>query len=77
VSYFRPQQAGKIGPRTIQRFPDSTSRLSQKAGQVIVLFLTLIGVLAGAGAGRRKAFMLKLQAQQILCQRQTEINTRK
>jgi hypothetical protein len=35
VNYFRPQQAGKIGPRTIHRFPDSTSRLSQKAGQVI------------------------------------------
>ena len=47
------------------------------SGMMLVLFLTLIGVLAGAGAGRRKAFMLKLQAQQILCQRQTEINTRK
>jgi len=50
---------------------------SANAGMMLVLFLTLIGVLAGAGAGRRKAFMLKLQAQQILCQRQTEINTRK
>jgi len=34
VSYFRPQKAGKIGPRTIHSFSDSTSRLSQKAGQV-------------------------------------------
>jgi hypothetical protein len=34
VSYFRPQQAGKIGPRTVYSFSDSTSRLSQNAGQV-------------------------------------------
>ena len=34
MSYFRPQQAGKIGPRTIHSFSDSTSRLSQNAGQV-------------------------------------------
>ncbi len=47
------------------------------SGLLLVLFLTLIGIAVGADAGRRKAFMLKLQAQQILCQRQTEINTRK
>ena len=34
MSYFRAQQAGKIGPRTIHSFPDSTSLLSQNAGQV-------------------------------------------
>jgi hypothetical protein len=32
VSYFRPQQAGKIGPRTILDFSDSTSLLSQNVG---------------------------------------------
>jgi tetrahydromethanopterin S-methyltransferase subunit E len=47
------------------------------AGVTLVLFLTLIGIAIGVGAGRRKVFMLKLQAQQILCQRQTELNTRK
>jgi len=47
------------------------------SGVVLVLFLTLIGIAVGVDAGRRKAFMLKLQAQQILCQRQTELNTRK
>jgi hypothetical protein len=47
------------------------------SGVVLVLFLTLIGIAAGVDAGRRKAFHLKLQAQQILCQRQTELNTRK
>jgi hypothetical protein len=50
---------------------------SANGGVVLVLFLTLIGILVGADAGRRKAFMLKLQAQQMLCQRQIEINTRK
>jgi hypothetical protein len=34
VSYFRLQKAGKISPRTIHRFLNSTSRLSQNAGQV-------------------------------------------
>ena len=34
MSYFRPQQAGNIGPRTVYRIPDSTSLLSQNAGQV-------------------------------------------
>ena len=47
------------------------------SGVAAVLILTVLGILAGVGAGRRKAFMLKLQAQQILCQRQTEMNTRK
>ena len=50
---------------------------SANAGALLVFVLTLAGILAGADAGRRKAFMLKLQAQHILCQRQTEINTRK
>jgi F0F1-type ATP synthase assembly protein I len=45
-------------------------------GVLVVLVLTLVGIIAGVDAGRRKAFYLKLQAQQILCQRQTEINTR-
>lgn len=45
-------------------------------GVGIVLALTVVGIVVGIDAGRRKAFHLKLQAQQILCQRQTEINTR-
>lgn len=50
---------------------------SANVGALLIFGLTLAGILAGADAGRRKAFMLKLQAQHILCQRQTEINTRK
>jgi hypothetical protein len=46
------------------------------SGVVVELFLTVLGILGGIGAGRRKAFMLKLQAQQLLRQRQTEIDTR-
>lgn len=42
----------------------------------IALVLALIGVALGVGAGRRKAFALKLQAQQVLCQREIELNTR-
>ncbi len=34
VSYFRPQKPGRIGPRTSYSFSDSTSLLSQNAGQV-------------------------------------------
>jgi len=37
---------------------------------------TLVGGIAGAAVGRRKAFQLKLLAQQALCQRQIEMNTR-
>jgi hypothetical protein len=41
----------------------------------IVIFTTLIGIAAGVDAGRREAFHLKLQAQELLCQRQIERNT--
>ncbi len=46
-------------------------------GVTLLLVLTFVGIVAGIDAGRRKAFHLKLQAQQILCQRQIEINTRR
>lgn len=45
-------------------------------GMTIVLILTVLGCAAGVDAGRRKVFSLKLQAQQILCQREIEQNTR-
>jgi uncharacterized membrane protein YhaH (DUF805 family) len=41
-----------------------------------VAILTLVGMLIGVDSGRRKAFNLKLQAQELLCQRQIELNTR-
>jgi len=42
---------------------------------VCVLILTLVGTAAGISEGRRKAFELKLRAQEVLCQRQIELNT--
>jgi hypothetical protein len=36
----------------------------------------LLGIALGIDSGRRKAFHLKLEAQQALCQRQIEKNTR-
>jgi hypothetical protein len=45
------------------------------AGFVALIFLA-VGIITGVEAGRKKAFSLKLQAQQILCQRQLELNTR-
>lgn len=41
-----------------------------------VFLITVLTTLAGVAHGRKKAFHLKLQAQQILCQRQIELNTR-
>jgi uncharacterized membrane protein len=45
-------------------------------GIVLLIVLTLLGVAVGLSEGRSKAFKLKLEAQQLLCQRQIEINTR-
>jgi hypothetical protein len=54
----------------------SQKQIDVNAAMTIVLILTLLGCAAGVDAGRRKAFSLKLQAQQILCQREIEQNTR-
>jgi len=51
VSYFRLQKAGKISPRTIHRFLNSTSRLSQNAGQVTVPEFNFAAV-SKCGAGQ-------------------------
>jgi hypothetical protein len=45
-------------------------------GLVVACIVSLIGIPIGIEAGRKKAFNLKLQAQQILCQVQIEQNTR-
>ncbi len=52
------------------------SEFPNQAQGIVIVFLTLIAVVAGVDAGRRKAFNLKLEAQQLLCQRQIEQNTR-
>ncbi len=42
----------------------------------LALVLAAIAAIVGLAAGRRKAFLLKLEAQKILCQRRIELNTR-
>ena len=61
---------------TLRHFSGEAATNAAANGQGVVFFLTAIGVFAGVGVGRRKAFSLKLQAQQILCQREIELNTR-
>jgi len=41
-----------------------------------VIIFTALGIAVGISEGRRKAFNLKVEAQQLLCQRQIELNTR-
>jgi hypothetical protein len=55
--------------------PPMASAMAGSTSMGLVLTLTVVGILCGIEAGRQKAFNLKLQAQQILCQRQIEINT--
>jgi hypothetical protein len=43
---------------------------------IVSLVFTVIGLLAGWSTGSAKAFHFRLQAQQILCQKQIEVNTR-
>ncbi len=42
----------------------------------VILVGGVVGAIIGIGAGKRKSFRLRLQAQQLLCQRQIELNTR-
>jgi hypothetical protein len=42
----------------------------------VLVGLTAVGIFMGVDAGRRKSFNLKLHAQQLLCQRKIELNTR-
>lgn len=46
------------------------------AAMVITVIFWVIGIATGIDAGRRKAFELRLKAQQILCQVQIEQNSR-
>jgi len=41
-----------------------------------VVVITGLGMWVGISEGRRKSFRLKLEAQELLCQRQIELNTR-
>ena len=49
---------------------------ANEAALWIMGIFSVIGIAAGVDAGKKKAFELKLKAQQILCQVQIEENTR-
>ncbi len=58
MSYFRLQQAGKIGPRTVYSLLNSTSRLSQNAGQVKPLEFNFAAV-SKCGAGHKLDYLYR------------------
>jgi hypothetical protein len=49
---------------------------AREGSGVFVLLITAVGILVGWSIGNTRAFSLRLQAQQMLCQVQTEKNTR-
>jgi hypothetical protein len=62
--------AAGVGGAFIVMALDSSSRLE------IIAIAAVLGAIFGFVMGSSKAFLLKLQAQQALCQRQIELNTR-
>jgi membrane associated rhomboid family serine protease len=52
-------------------------RIDTSIANTGALIAGFIGLLIGYNSGKVKAFALMLQAQQVLCQRQIELNTRK
>ena len=54
----------------------SPANASSASVSIASPFGLAVGICAGIDAGRRKSFNLKLQAQQLLCQRKIELNTR-
>jgi membrane associated rhomboid family serine protease len=57
--------------------PFARMGIDTSAANIGALVAGFIGLLIGYNSGKAKAFSLVLQAQQVLCQRQIELNTRK
>lgn len=57
--------------------PLARMRFDMSTANGAALIAGFIGLLIGYNAGKVKAFSLVLQAQQVLCQRQIELNTRR
>jgi membrane associated rhomboid family serine protease len=57
--------------------PFARMRIDTSSANTCALIAGFIGLLIGYNSGKVKAFSLLLQAQQVLCQRQIELNTRK
>jgi hypothetical protein len=58
-------------------FPIMRMRIDISSANITGLIAAVIAGLLGYQTGKVKAFALMLQAQQVLCQRQIELNTRR
>jgi hypothetical protein len=58
-------------------FPITRMRIGASDANSLEIMVAIIAAVIGAAIGRRRTFALKLQAQQILCQREIELNTRR
>jgi hypothetical protein len=67
---------GFVGSAILISFLKLSARTADSNAAGWILFFTLVSCAIGVSSGRAKAFQLKLQAQQTLCQRQIEINLR-
>lgn len=65
-----------IGSGILAGFLTSSMHAPDAFAMGMVIGLTLLFGAVGYNSGKTKAFQLKLQAQQTLCQRQIEINLR-
>jgi hypothetical protein len=64
------------GSAVLAAFVETSQHVPETTGNGVILFFTLLFCAIGINSGRSKAFRMKLQAQEILCQRQIEINLR-
>jgi hypothetical protein len=60
----------------LSAIPHLLPRIPLDSVNLILGIIVFLSVCLGINAGRRKSFNFKLQAQQILCQQQIEVNTR-
>lgn len=67
---------GFVGSAILSAFMQSSMHVPDMTAIGIVVTFTLVFCAVGISSGRAKAFQLKLQAEQTLCQRQIEINSR-
>ncbi len=65
---------GGIALSTVQNA--TRARLDSSATTLIEIAMVVLAAILGLSSGRQKAFELKLQAQEALCQLQIEANSR-
>lgn len=65
-----------LGSMLVVNVINAKSGMDSNTMVIVVGVVTILGILTGVGAGKQKAFNLKLEAQKLLCQRQIEQNTK-